>query len=342
MNLTNPDAVEGGDAEGDVLVEIENLEGSAHGDTLAGDDGDNRLSGLGGDDFLFGFEGDDVLAGGAGRDLLNGGDDMDTVSYLDSGRSVFINLASGSAAGGDATGDTFIEIENVEGSAHGGDTLTGDSGANRLYGAGGNDILTGGAGADRLDGGRGIDSAFYDASNAAITVNLATGEASGGHAEGDELVGIENLRGSAHGDTLTGNDRANVISGRGGADRLAGGGGEDTLSYVGSSSAVTVSLWAGTASGGHAGGDSFNGFENLSGSVHNDVLEGDAGDNVLAGGRGADQLTGRAGVGYAGLWVFGCGSDRKPGGGYGLGGVMPRAIRLAGLRTSWGLFTGIR
>ena len=318
----------GGDAEGDVLVEVEHLEGSAHGDTLAGDNSANRLSGLGGNDRLVGFGGNDVLAGGAGADVLNGGADVDTVSYAGSA-AVTVNLATGAVSGGDAEGDTFSGIENVEGSAHG-DTLTGDSGANRLLGAGGNDILTGGPGADRLEGGPGTDTVSYAGSAAAVRVDILTDTVEGGDAEGDTLSGIENVEGSAHEDTLLGDHGANRLSGLGGddrligydgndvleggagADHLEGGRHRDTVSYAGSSAAVTVNLATGTASGGDAQGDRLFEFENVRGSAHGDTLTGDGGGNrlfgedgndTLKGGAGADRLEGGAGedtVSYAG------------------------------------------
>ena len=71
---------------------------------------------------------------------------------------------------------------------------------------------------------------------------MATGENSGDDAggytldvdgntiyKGDTLVGIENLKGSDHDDTLTGNDAVNIIDGGDGDDRLYGGDGIDTL-----------------------------------------------------------------------------------------------------------------
>ncbi len=50
-----------GDAEGDVLTGIENLVGSAFGDTLIGDKNDNVIDGGRGKDVLEGWEGNDTL-----------------------------------------------------------------------------------------------------------------------------------------------------------------------------------------------------------------------------------------------------------------------------------------
>ena len=65
----------GGDAAGDDLFGIEDVEGSnGHGDVLTGDASDNKLWGLGGKDELDGGVGNDTLYGGAGDDTLDGGD----------------------------------------------------------------------------------------------------------------------------------------------------------------------------------------------------------------------------------------------------------------------------
>ncbi len=57
-----------GDANGDVLVNVENVTGSGHGDDLRGNDAANTLNGLGGNDVLDGRGGADRLTGGAGSD----------------------------------------------------------------------------------------------------------------------------------------------------------------------------------------------------------------------------------------------------------------------------------
>ena len=281
----------GGHAAGDTLGGIENLIGSDHGDTLAGDTGDNILDGGAGDDVLIGWSGADSLVGGAGND---------TASYAGSDAAVEVNLQAGTYIGGHAAGDTLTSIENLRGSGHG-DTLTGDTGDNSLDGAAGDDVLTGGAGADSLVGGDGDDTASYAGSNAAVNVNLQTGTGSGGHAAGDTPSGIENLIGSDHGDTLTGDGGDNLIDGAdgddvliggSGADSLIGGVGGDTASYAGSDAAVNVNLLTGVHSGGHAAGDTLAGIENLAGSNHGDTLTGDAGDNTLDGADGDDVLRG--------------------------------------------------
>ncbi|CAO3409230.1 calcium-binding protein [Azospirillum largimobile] len=285
VNLTSGTG-SGGDAEGDVLSGIENLSGSDHDDRLTGDANANRLDGRGGNDTLVGL---------GGADTLIGGDGIDTAEYLASAAAVTVSLSSGTGSGGDAQGDRLSGIENLTGSAFG-DRLTGDGGANVLDGAGGNDTLVGGAGVDTLIGGAGSDTADYSASGAAVTVDLAAGTGLGGTADGDVLIGVENLIGSARADLLTGDAQDNTLRGGAGADTLTGGVGSDTADYTGSAAGVTVSLADGTAAGGDAAGDVLTGIENLTGSAADDRLTGDGGANRLRGGGGNDMLVGGTGA----------------------------------------------
>ncbi len=279
-----------GDAEGDIYIGIENVDGADTNDLLAGTAANNKLwAGFGndtligraGNDQLYGYVGNDWLDGGVGADVLDGGDDDDWITYATSSAGVTANLATGMGSGGDATGDTYTSIENIDGSAFA-DTLTGNAGNNSLWGNGGNDVLTGGAGddqllggdghdglrggagADFLDGGDGVDTVYYQDSSAGVTAYLTAGlvigfdaEGFGGDAEGDMYFGIENLVGSYHDDFVLGSAGSNDLIGLGGNDYLDGGTGNDRL----------------------LGGD---------------------GDDELNGGAGADKLDGGNGID----WIF--------------------------------------
>jgi serralysin len=122
--------------------------------------------------------------------------------------------------------DTIIETAVGGG---GNDTIIGNSSNNILIGGGGNDTLAGGAGADQLIGGPGLDTADYSSSPAPVSVNLQTGAAVGGDAQGDSFSGIENIVGSAFADTLMGDAGANVFDGGPGGDAVTGGAGADWL-----------------------------------------------------------------------------------------------------------------
>ncbi len=209
-------------------------------DSLAGTDGSDEINGLAGNDQLAGLAGNDSLTGGAGADTLDGAAGVDTAVYSASSAAVAVNLATGEGSGGEAEGDRLSNIENLTGSAFA-DSLTGNDGANQLvglagndtlFGGAGNDTLGGGAGADTLDGAAGVDTAVYSASTAAVIVNLATGEGSGGEAEGDRLSSIENLTGSAFADNLTGDDGTNQLAGLAGNDILTGGAGDDVFRFA--------------------------------------------------------------------------------------------------------------
>ena len=285
------------------ISSIEYVRGGSGNDEIRGGRGSERLDGGGGDDTLIGGAGNDTLRGDAGADLLDGGaGNYDVISYTNSNAGVSVNLATGVGSGGHAEGDTISGFERVWGSSHN-DTLTGDDGDNLLWG---------GAGADRIDGGTGEDWAAFDFTNAGVSVNLATGVGSGGHAEGDTISGIEKVIGSSYDDTLVGDGGDNTLHGGQGADHLEGRAGNDVVSYSRSDAAVEVNLATGVVSGGSAEGDTISGFEGALGSSHADTLIGDGGDNTLYGIQGDDLLAGRAG---GDVLEGGEGNDRLWGGG---------------------------
>ena len=177
--------------------------------------------------------GADVFFGGIQADIFNGlgdpfggpsdpGNDTVDYSHVSGPAGVTANLASPASNTGAATGDTYLSIENLRGSAFN-DALTGDAN---------NNLLEGGPGNDTLDGGDGIDTASYEHAPAGVTVSLAiVGSQNTGGAGDDTLSNFENLRGSTSEDTLTGNSSANVLDGFGGEDVLTGLAGADTFVF---------------------------------------------------------------------------------------------------------------
>lgn len=184
-----------------------------------------------------------------------------------------------SATNGTAGVDTLTGTSGV-------DFLRGLAGNDTLNGLDGNDTLNGGAGADVIDGGYGNDTAVYEDSPAAVSINLTTHTASGGDATGDTLISIENIVGSAFDDMLVGDSGANI---------LEGGAGSDTVSYAASSAAVVVNLATGVTAGGDATGDTLISIENVLGSAFADALVGSSAANTLEGLGGDDFLDGGAG-----------------------------------------------
>jgi Ca2+-binding RTX toxin-like protein len=70
-----------GFASTDILINIENVEGTAMRDSLKGDRGANHLKGLGGDDLIRGGDGNDTIEGGEGRDRMWGHGGRDTFVF---------------------------------------------------------------------------------------------------------------------------------------------------------------------------------------------------------------------------------------------------------------------
>ncbi|MCC1493894.1 calcium-binding protein [Cognatishimia sp. F0-27] len=273
----------------DIVTNIENVRVAGEAG-IQGDDGDNALSAVGSfANVIRGGGGDDTLEGGAGGDTLDGEAGSDTASYESSGARVVINLAANFEAGGDADDDTLISIENLRGSGFN-DILRGDDEAN---------VIEGGADGDQIDGQGGSDTASYEHSDARVVINLGAGFESGGHAAGDTLTSIENLRGSAFDDILRGDEAANVIEGGADGDQIDGQGGSDTASYEHSDARVVINLGANFEAGGHAAGDTLTSIENLRGSAFGDVLRGDGSNNEIEGGGGADEIDGQGGVNVA-------------------------------------------
>jgi Ca2+-binding RTX toxin-like protein len=221
----------GGDAANDTYVSIEGVIGSAHADTLTGGGLTSQLHGGGGNDRFLGSGGAEGFYGGA---------DADTVTYVGSG-SVEIYLARMIANTGDAKGDSFADVENIEGSNFAdiieGDGTTnsflGGAGEDHLRGFGGDDILRGGGDVDFLAGGEGADTLFggteydiadYTQAASRVIVDLANMGRNLGDAFGDVYDSIEGIVGTESDDELYGDSSYNEFFGNGGGDFLDGRG----------------------------------------------------------------------------------------------------------------------
>ena len=358
------------DAVGDILSNIENIYGSFHNDWLTGDGNDNEL---------WGRSGDDRLEGGAGVDTyqFNSGDGTDTI-VDDGGKIVFSQGTGNDYAGAtytftrpdasgaavtltvkDSNSNTLNVIEFTTYPSSGYTFYTREtndidtditatlpavpprqdgSESNPFLATDGDDTFTGSTGADWVS-----YAGSTDTNGVQVGIRYALATVSGG-AAGDTLTNINNLIGSDHDDTLTGNSGVNILrggagkdhlNGEAGADILDGGEGHDLVAYSFSPYGVRVNLllqgqaqedfdgsYGFTANqGGHAVGDVLSNIEEIYGSRLADWLTGDANDNILTGDFGDDRLEGGAGEdilrGHSGEDTLegGAGRDSLVGGG---------------------------
>jgi hypothetical protein len=239
--------------------------GTSTANTIHGSDFGDTLNGLGGNDTLIGYDGGDTLDGGDGDDALYGGAGNDTLTG-----------GSGNNQHTGGTGDDIYVVSNAgdvitELTGEGTDEVQTGLSVFSLAGIANVENLTGtGAGAQRLYG--------------STAANVITGGSAN-----------DKLYGGLGDDTLNGGGGNDTLKGDAGADELVGGAGTDTALYASSKAGVSVSLQAGTGSGGTAAGDTLSEIENLTGSAYADTLTGDDGRNILRGGNGDDVLVGGVG-----------------------------------------------
>ena len=165
-----------------------------------------NFSGRGGDDYLAdharwtgvldGGAGDDVLRGGVADTLLRDGPGDDRVSDEGGGNLFETGAGSDSFVGGPGD-DTFVETDDVAADAY--------------YGQGGIDLVT------------------YVARDDGVRLSLDGLANDGAAGEGDNLLDVEVLVGTAGDDTIHGSDADESIDGVAGADLLIGHGGNDIL-----------------------------------------------------------------------------------------------------------------
>lgn len=264
----------GGDAQGDQISAIENIEGSDQADILQGSSATGQL---------FGLDGSDIFLASAGATQFVGGEGIDTVDYSSSTAGVNARLDLGTGSAGYASGDSYESVEQLIGSGFN-DVLYGTSESDRLQGGAGSDYLygqlgddsyafTAGSGLDRItDSGGYHDYIIVDGN---ISLNDLQMSRSGSTLVLQQLGSSDQIYVNSHFATIE-----NKI------DKLAWENGSQvfinhiTNFYNGSTAGNTIYGGGGTHDfiHGHSGNDTLHGFGGL------DILIGGAGNDTLYGG----------------------------------------------------------
>lgn len=278
-----------------MTVPSHKITGTDLGNTLIGTSADDAIYGLGGRDILTGGEGDDLLDGGAGGDRMSGGSGNDT--YIIDVISDRVTELRGAGIDSVETGlfaySLRLNVENLSFTSSGRHIGFGNNLANTITGNSGNDRLTGKAGDDILNGNGGADSLFGGTGNDRL---------SGG-------TGADKLYGGAGNDVLDGGSSADLMVGGDGndtyvvdnvSDRVLEGpkSGTDTVQ-----ASVTFKLGANIENLILTGSDPIKG----TGNALDNVLTGNDEANTLRGLDGKDTLDGGAGLDTL---IGGIGSDK--------------------------------
>jgi hypothetical protein len=211
----------------------------------------------------------DFIDGGAGRDLVDfswsGPLRIDLTTGAVSQQFWYYDWEADECYLDWGTAAVLTGVEDVRG------TMFNDS----ILGNWFDNTIEGGYGADAINGAGGSDTASYEHSFAGVTVDLGgwspfpglgeIGYGSGGDAEGDVLVSIENVTGSSYADLFYGSAADNIFDGGAGIDRV---------SYRHATEGVTVDFRNDTVTGRSEGTDTLRDIELVEGSRFSDTYVG--------------------------------------------------------------------
>ena len=228
----------------------------------------------------------DTVIGGVSNGTLDGGAGVNTLSFSGTTSSVNVNLVAGTVSGAFGN-ETVSHFQNVIGSSAA-DSIVAAAGATTVDGGGGNDTIVGNA--------AGTTTLTLANATGAMTVNLTQGTTSGAYGS-EQFSNIKSVIASNYNDTFIGGVAGGTVD---------GGAGTNTLSFSGTTSAVSVNLTTGTASGAF-GSEMVAHFQKLIGSS--------AGGDLLVGSTTTTSITGLAGNdtfdggGASGITIAGAGSN---------------------------------
>lgn len=282
----------------------DDIRGDAGNDRLYGDSGHDRINGGSGHDFIVGGTGNDILLGGSGndraygqsgndfirggtgRDLLSGGNNNDQLFGDSDNDRIYGGSGRDFIRGG--TGNDYIlggaDNDRIFGDS-GVDRIGGDAGDDIIYGGSENDLIRGGNGNDTIHGNGDNDRIFGDNHNDMLYGDAGADIIYGGSGL-DYLfggIGADYLDGGADNDTI---DPGADLD----ADTIIGGDGSDTVDYSNATGQVFVFLRDNFSSGA-AANDTYDGVENVIGTIYGDGLQNANGGTAYGGG-GNDTLYG--------------------------------------------------
>ena len=257
----------GGDAQGDVLTDIQNLVGSAYKDSLTGDANANLIDGGAGNDTIIGGGGNDTLIGSGVDYIVSTGLGNSLISEA----GCTITGQGSTLIAGDGNGTVYGGAGNDQLSDQGGYSSSLDGGA-------GNDLLNG-WGNDTLDGGGGNDTIYAHTGNSLLEDSNSNATLYGG-------TGLDTLFAGSGNNVLYASASANTVLI---SDEGSLGG---TLMNGSVSASDTNTLNGSTMAGIAAGNDTFE-FSALSGIT------------VVNAENGINELQFDSSINYQDLWFKG-------------------------------------
>ena len=153
----------GGEAQDDLVFNVEEIVGSEFDDTIAGGTLDDVIIGGGGADMLNGGDGNDTLSGGRQNDIIYGGTGNDLILGELGADILYGGEGNDKVLGGNRDDQLFGESGNDKLFAgNGNDYVEGDIGTDIIRGGDQDDVLYGGDGGDKMFGGTGRDTLYGD------------------------------------------------------------------------------------------------------------------------------------------------------------------------------------
>lgn len=294
-NVGGDDVVSAGDGDDQVY-------GQSGSDNLSGGSGNDQLEGMSGSDTVRGDAGDDIIVGGTsttdgaidaarsgqgqrdGADVLDGGTGQDAVAG-DNAR-----ILPPTTAGAKPSIFLFDTGRSAPGYTAAGDTISGGTEDDLLFGQAGNDSIFSGSGNDLAEGGAGVDAITGDDGDDAIIGGGSTAGALNDQRSGADLPDDDDRIDAGAGNDIVAGDNARLDPW--------------TANVTATSPAWVVKLYdiqlradvpaAADVSGSDliVGGT---GDDRLYGQAGNDTLRAGDGTDIVEGDAGADTITGDAG-----------------------------------------------